>query len=173
MPVDLPALIRKLMSMSIVEDEREKMTCVALISKALLQERWASSSILNYIEMVRDFKLHKGFTEPNPAAHLQGPRDIALLHSSATTKASQVFEPDQVQAISVSLLLPLQLWSTRVSEADFGSALRQLVQYCCGIPKDGTWIEAWKQLSFAFVKNHQLVWHVVEACTQILVSQIR
>lgn len=149
------------------------MTCIALISKALLQERWASSSILNYIEMVRDFKLHRGFTAPNPTAHLQGPQDIALLNSSATTKVSQVFEPAQVQAISVSLLLPLQLWSTRVSEADFESALRQLVQYCCGIPKDDTWIEAWKQLSFAFVKNHQLVWHVVEECTHILTSQIR
>lgn len=172
MSVDLPVLIRKLMKMSIVEDEREKMTCIALISKALLQERWASSSILNYIEMVRDFKLHRGFTAPNSTVHLQGPQDIASLNWTAA-KGSEVFEPDQVQTISISLLLPLQLWSTRVSEHSFGSALRQLVQYCCGIPKDGTWIEAWKQLSFAFVKNHQLVWNVVEECTHNLTSQIR
>ncbi|KAF1804576.1 hypothetical protein V8B55DRAFT_1499181 [Mucor lusitanicus] len=168
---DLPVLIRKLMKMSIVEDEREKMTCVALISKALLQERWASSSILSYIEMVRDFKLHRGFTAPGLTTHLHGPQDITSLNLSATD-VSEVFEPDQVQTISISLLLPLQLWSMRVSEQDFGSALRQLVHYCYGIPKDGTWIDAWKQLSFAFVKNHQLVWHVVEECTHILTSQI-
>ncbi|KAL7313618.1 hypothetical protein PS15m_007342 [Mucor circinelloides] len=169
---DLPLLVQKLMKMSIVENEREKMTCIALISKALLQERWASSSVLNYIEMVRDFKLHKGFTTPHTNTPLQGPQDIASFNSSAT-QVSKEFEPAQVETISVSLLLPLQLWSTRVNEHDFGSALRQLVRYCCGIPKDGTWIEAWKQLSFAFVKNHQLVWHVVEECTDILKSQIR
>ncbi|KAL9548394.1 hypothetical protein MBANPS3_005703 [Mucor bainieri] len=170
---DLPVLIRKLMKMSTVEDERERMTCIALISKALLQERWASSSILNYIEMVRDFKRLRGFTMPHSTRRLQGPQDIVSLNIPATAvEESEVFEPDQVQALSTSLLLPLQLWSTRVSEHDFGSALRQLVQYCCGIPKDGTWIDAWKQLSFAFVKNHQLVWPVVEECTHILTSQI-
>ncbi|GAN07701.1 hypothetical protein MAM1_0172d07203 [Mucor ambiguus] len=167
---DLPVLIRKLMKMSIVEDEKEKMTCIALISKALLQERWASSSVLNYIEMVRDFKLHKGFTVPNSTSYLQGPQDIAS-SNLPVAEVSEVFEPDQVQTISISLLLPLQLWSARVSEGDFGSALRQLVQYCCGIPKDGTWIEAWKQFSFAFAKKHQLVWHAVEECTHVLASQ--
>jgi hypothetical protein len=53
MYIDLPTLIQKLMSMTVVDDEREKMTCIALISKALLHESWASNSILLYIDLVR------------------------------------------------------------------------------------------------------------------------
>ena len=160
------------MKQSIVQNEREKMTCIALISKALLQEHWASSSILNYIELIREFKLHKGFVIKNTMTPPKGPQDIAL-SKPAAVETIQTFKVEEIETISLSLMISLQLWSTRVREHDFGLALRQLVQYSCGIPKDSTWIEAWKQLSFAFSNNHKLVWHVVEVCTDILRTQIR
>lgn len=159
------------MKLSIVQNEREKMTCIALISKALLQEHWASSSILNYVESIREFKLYKGFVTKNTVTPPKGPQDIAL--SKPAVEIIQTFKDEEIEAISLSLMISLQLWSTRVCEHDFGLALRQLVQYSCGIPKDSTWIEAWKQLSFAFANNHKLVWYVIEACTDILKTQIR
>lgn len=51
--LDLPLLIQKLMALTVVNDEREKMTYVALIAKALLQPSWASHSILVYLDLVR------------------------------------------------------------------------------------------------------------------------
>ncbi|KAI8641797.1 hypothetical protein BD408DRAFT_202394 [Parasitella parasitica] len=167
---DLPKLIRKLMKLSNVEDQREKMIYTALIAKALLKADWASSSILNYVDLVREFKFYKGFVTIDAKMHPKTPGDIPPLYP--TIEVTQKFTDDQVEAISKSLMIPLQLWSAQVGEQDFTLAVRQLVQYSYGIPKDGTWIEAWKQLSFAFENNHHLVWPVIETCTDILKEQI-
>lgn len=51
--LDLPFLIQKLMRMTVTDVQREKMICMALISKALLVEKWKSNSILIYIDFVR------------------------------------------------------------------------------------------------------------------------
>ncbi|KAI8078967.1 uncharacterized protein B0P05DRAFT_541886 [Gilbertella persicaria] len=53
--IRLPILIQKLMKKAIQakENERERMTYIALISKALLHETWKSDSILYYIELLR------------------------------------------------------------------------------------------------------------------------
>lgn len=62
--VDLSLLVQKLMAMTDVDNEREKMTCIALIAKALLQESWADYSILVYLDMIREVKVQKGFVIP-------------------------------------------------------------------------------------------------------------
>lgn len=49
------------MAMTDVDNERERMTCIALIAKALLHQSWADYSILLYLDMIRDVKLQKGF----------------------------------------------------------------------------------------------------------------
>jgi hypothetical protein len=57
--LDLTLLIQKLMAMTVVENEREKMTYIALIAKALLDPSWASHSILVYLDLVRYVTLFK------------------------------------------------------------------------------------------------------------------
>ncbi|CEP13984.1 hypothetical protein [Parasitella parasitica] len=167
---DLSGLIRKLMKLSNVEDQREKMIYMALIAKALLKTDWVSSSILNYVDLVREFKLYKGFVTIDANDHPKTPRDTSLPYP--TVQVTQTFPNDQVETISKSLMIPLQLWSARATEESFTSAIRQLVQYSYGLPKDGTWIEAWKQLSFAFENNHRFIWPVIETCTNIMREQI-
>ncbi len=52
------------MPMTVVDNQQERMTYIALISKALLHESWASNSILLYIEMIMNVETLKGFVAP-------------------------------------------------------------------------------------------------------------
>lgn len=69
--IDLSSLIQKLMVMTDVDNKRERMTCIALIAKALLHQSWGDYSILLYLDMIRDVKLQKGFV-----ASVDGDSDI-------------------------------------------------------------------------------------------------
>lgn len=62
--IDLSVLVQKLMVMTDVDNEREKMTCIALIAKAMLQESWADYSILVYLDMIREVMVQNGFVIP-------------------------------------------------------------------------------------------------------------
>ncbi|KAL0582179.1 hypothetical protein ABG067_008039 [Albugo candida] len=50
--------------MTVAKDQQERMTYIALISKALLHTSWASNSILLYIEMIMHVETVKGFVAP-------------------------------------------------------------------------------------------------------------
>ncbi|KAI7905031.1 uncharacterized protein BX663DRAFT_501425 [Cokeromyces recurvatus] len=165
-------LIQRLMQMAstILSDDRERMVYMALISKALLDERWSSDSILLYIDLIRDFKMQKGFISSNDLKE----HDLTPC-SISNNKKQQVkdeLKEEQIESLCTVYMAPIQLWSMKINSEAFSLGLRQLVRYSYGIPRDTVSIESWKHLSFAFLKNHELIWPVIEECTNIMKTQI-
>ncbi|KAI8350928.1 hypothetical protein EDC96DRAFT_519232 [Choanephora cucurbitarum] len=167
----LPLLIHKLMKMAVVskENEKEKMTCIALISKALLHETWHHDSILYYIDMLRLVQTRQNITEPTYLTP-QSPKDITLDHKS--TQDTQFSDQQETtQLIKSVLIMPVQLWSSRIDPISFKLCLKQLVHYSYGIPKDIICVEAWINLRFALMQHPEAVWIVIEQCVVIMKQQ--
>jgi hypothetical protein len=168
--IGLPLLIQKLMKMVVNTNdvEKEKIPYIALISKTLLQESWASNSILLYIDWIREFKVLRGFVNSARSPPLT-PQDITQIE----IPTEKLLSEKELETQSTWLMGPIQLWATKVEMNHFISGLRQLVRYSYGSPRDTTCIDAWRHLSFAFAKDHTLVWPVIEECLDIMQTQIR
>lgn len=168
--IGLPLLVQKLMKMVINTNdiEKEKIPYIALISKALLQEPWASYSILLYIDWVRDFKALGGFV-PGTRSPPLTPQNMTQLKVSAESPLTG----KELETQSTWLMGPIQLWATKIGTSSFVGGLRELVRYSYGLPQDTTCIDAWRHLSFAFAKDHTLVWPVIEESLDIMQTQIR
>ncbi|KAI8076271.1 hypothetical protein BDF21DRAFT_66511 [Thamnidium elegans] len=113
----LPSLIQKLMSMTIVDNQREKMTYIALISKALLHPSWASYSILVYIDLIRDLKLHKGFETPVKPDFTVLPKlaPNTITDYKRSHALEKKYKDEELKEICVTLMGPIQLWSTKAT----------------------------------------------------------
>ena len=186
--VDLPSLIQKLMQLSTTQDGKAGMTCIALISKALLMESWADYSILVYLEMVRNVKINKGFvthcdldtmkvlTPASVSNHSIEKVDIEYTEQGKSMNTCysvnyQLTIISELPALCSHLLGAFQLWSSKLKTAALENGLKQLVIKTCSLPGETVCIEAWKHLSFAFLKNHSLIWGVIRQCLNIMTEQ--
>lgn len=168
---DLSLLVQKLMAMTDVDNEREKMTCIALIAKALLQESWADYSILVYLDMIREVKVQKGFVIPaSGEGDTLTPANIVNYNKKQETPV-KIHSEQELTGICTTLMAAFQLWSTKVGGDALKSGLRQLVRKSYGLPNDPTCIDTWRYLSFAFLSDHSLIWDVITECLGIMTVQ--
>ncbi|CAO3634881.1 unnamed protein product [Mucor hiemalis] len=167
---DLSSLIQKLMAMTDVDNERERMTCIALIAKALLHQSWADYSILLYLDMIRDIKLQKGFV-----VSVEGDSNsltpASIIVDKKQRKPLKIYSEQELADICAQLMAAFQLWSTKVEGDMLKSGLKQLVRKSYGLPNDSTCIDVWRYLSFAFLNDHSLIWDVITECLHIMTSQ--
>ncbi|KAI9348899.1 hypothetical protein BD770DRAFT_164252 [Pilaira anomala] len=168
----LPTLIRKLMPMIYVENQRERMTYIALISKALLHSTWSSYSILIYIEFVRDLKLHGTFATPVKPDFKVLPKltPNTIMEYKTLRISKKKYTEEELKELCLTLMGPVQLWSTKVDDDILRIALKQLVYKTDSLPGESICINSWRHLAFAFMQSHQLIWSVIQPCVDIMKS---
>lgn len=98
------------------------------------------------------------------------PHSITSYHNSETVEFP--VEENDINVVCPALIESLQLWSSKMDIQSLQVALKQLVQYSYGIPTDNICLDAWKNLSFTFLNNHQLIWYVIEPCLNIMKTQL-
>ncbi|GAA5817484.1 hypothetical protein MFLAVUS_011032 [Mucor flavus] len=182
----LQSLIQKLMSMTVVENQREKMTYIALISKTLLHPSWAGYSILVYIDLIRYIKLHKAFEVPVKPDFTMlsklAPNTIVDYKRSHASEKKYKDEDHKLNLLIRRIEGDMPYFNGSNSTLEYKgnyqfvdnnllvSALRQLVYKSNSLPGEAICIDSWRHLSFAFIHNHELIWSVIQPCVDIMNS---
>ncbi|KAI9492190.1 hypothetical protein BDB00DRAFT_873642 [Zychaea mexicana] len=153
------------------------MDIAALIAKALMAKTWSNGDgVLVFVGMIRYFKSTKRFPEVNShKKSLTSPADIVATSSSPVEGTNDpTLSDDEVQRFAAEVLSVLQLWVMKATDEAVQNGLGQLVYSSYSAPNDGTFIDAWKNISHGIGNNHpEAIWTVIIRCLHIMKDQTK